>query len=135
MLQMEFSIRPQTLKRQSFQKWVITNLEFLLHIHVEPIKQKNHTINFTTIAEGIHSKTNSYVAITVTDIHGNVSNPLNIPEFEIDITPPVVLLATADNYAFKTDWNTETPQIKITSDVGGMYICLLFAVSLTCIQG
>ena len=79
----------------------------------------DHTITFTTIVEGTHSSTNAEVAITVTDIHGNVSDPLYVPEFIIDITSPTVALATADSYAFKTHWNTATPQIKITSDVVG----------------
>jgi hypothetical protein len=50
----------------------------------------NHTIAFNTIAEGTHSSAGSKIAVSVTDAHGNVSDPLNIPEFVIDITDPVV---------------------------------------------
>ena len=41
-------------------------------------------------------------------------------EFKIDTTGPTVLLSTANSYSsFKSNWNTESPQINITSSEAG----------------
>lgn len=75
----------------------------------------DNTITFDTLADGTYSDCTITVTSTEADTDGNISDPLQVTEFVVDTTAPVLVEVTA----VPTPTNDNTPDYTFSSDEDG----------------